>query len=149
MRWVEEVGRQRVRLCLVLLGKGRYAHCPFLPTSLTMELELTLHIVSSPPCPFASSPSSIQALDYSSDIDPFSSSPVKQSQPQPHQPSHPSSTPGTNTFKRKRPLNQTKKEQRKRRKALAGAAPTVDEVARTTKYDCIGVVRVKVVFSKR
>ncbi|KAL7417272.1 hypothetical protein BDY24DRAFT_412020 [Mrakia frigida] len=83
-------------------------------------------------------------LDYSSDIDPYSSSPVKQSQPQPQVPS---STPGTNTFKRKRPLSSKgKKNKKKNRK---DAAPALDEVARTTKYECVGVVKLKVVFSKR
>lgn len=111
-------------------------------------LLLLLPSLSLPELELTSFASLLQALDYSSDLDPFSSSPVKQSQPQP------SSTPGTNTFKRKRPpvLNRTsKKEQRiKRRKDAAGrAGPTGEEVARTTKYDCIGVVRVKVVFSKR
>jgi hypothetical protein len=68
--------------------------------------------------------------DYSSDLDPTSSSPVKASQ----------STP----YKRKRPLL----EKMAGRAAKKGMS-TNDEVARTTKYDVVGVVKSKVVFSKR
>lgn len=80
----------------------------------------------------------LQMRDYSSDLDPTSSSPVKPSQSGPY-----SSQP--TPLKRKRPLL----EKMRAGQAAKKKGPTNDEVARTTKYDVVGVVKMKVVFSKR
>lgn len=98
--------------------------------------------------------------DYSSDLDPLSSPPLRKN-PKLHL-----STPLSSTLnaKRKRdaaaaaatsspptvtnPTPPQKKQKRSTDKSAGGGAVSVGET-RTTRYECVGVVKVKVVFSKR
>jgi hypothetical protein len=105
---------------------------PFFPALFPLSL--------TPPCSF-------QLADYSSDLDPLSS-PVTSKKSK-----HALSTPLSSMLnaKRKRQASSITPQKKHRNTAPAkktGGGVGVGET-RTTRYECIGVVKVKVVFGKR